>query len=200
MKKGHQPDYFLILIIFLLLFIGLYFLNSASAVIGYKNFNDPFYYLKLQILQGVLPGLFLFFIFSFLPIKILEKWAYLLFFIGFLLLIFVFITGLGLKYKEAQRWINLRIFSFQPIEVFKFVFILFLARFFSHREKEINNFYLSFLPFIFILAIISLPIIFQPNIGSLLIIFLIAFSIYFLAGASIFYIISLIILGFSIFL
>ena len=200
MLKSKQPDYFLIAIIGLLLIIGLVFLNSASSVIGYKNFKDTFYYLKHQIIFGLIPGLFFFVFLYFFKIKYLKKISYLLFLLSFILIIAVFIPGIGMKYREAQRWLDLRFFSFQPIEFFKLCFIIFLASFFSQREKEINDFYKTFLPFLLFFIIIAIPIIFQPNISALIIIFLISLSIYFVAGGSLVYIFGLILLGGTSFL
>lgn len=185
-KTSHSPDYFLIIIIFLLLAIGLLFLTSASQIMGYKNFRDPNYYLKHQIFYGLLPGLFFFFIFSLINYKFWRKVNILLLIFSILLLIAVFIPGLGIKY-QANRWINLRFFSFQPVEVLKFSLILFFAHFFDKKELKIKNFSSTFLPFILILGIISFLIIKQPNFSGLMIILLISLAIYFVAGANLIY-------------
>lgn len=194
-ERLKQPDYFLIFLIFFLLIIGLIFLNSASSVMGYKNFKDTFYYLKHQIIFGLLPGLLLFLIFYSLKIEFLKKISFLLFLLGVILILAVFVPGLGFRYQKAQRWLDFKFFSFQPIEFFKFFFILFLARFLSQRKNEINNFYRTFLPFILILIAVAIPIILQPNFSALIILFLISLSIYFIAGGSLVYIFSLLSLG-----
>jgi len=186
MSRIHQPDYSLIIIIFLLLIIGLFFLSSASSVIGYRNFKDSYYYLKHQIFYGLLPGLFLFFIFSFINYKFWQKISFFLIIFSIILLVAVFIPGLGIRY-QANRWLDLKIFSFQPVEVLKFSLILFLANFFAKREKKIKDFYSTFLPFIFLLGIISFLIINQPNFSAFFIVLLISLAIYFVAGARIVY-------------
>lgn len=192
MKKDfHYPDYFLITLIFLLLVIGLIFLTSASRVIGYKNFHDPDYYLKHQIFYGLLPGLIFFFIFSLIKYKFWQKISILLFIFSILLMILVFVPTLGIK-GQVKRWINLRFFSFQPIEFLKFSLIIFLANFFEKKKSEIKNFSSTFLPFFFILGIISLLIIKQPNFSGLMIVLLISLSLYFVAGANLIYLFILI--------
>ncbi|MCX7778881.1 MAG: putative lipid II flippase FtsW [Patescibacteria group bacterium] len=185
-KTPHAPDYFLIVLIFILLIIGLIFLASASWVMGYKNFQDPDYYLKHQIFYGLLPGLLFFFIFALIRYQFWRKLSLLSLIFSIVLLLAVFIPGLGIK-GQAHRWLNLRVFSFQPIEVLKLSLILFLAYFFEKKEATIKNFSSTFLPFIFILGLISFLIIKQPNFSGLMIVLLISLSIYFVAGANLIY-------------
>jgi len=194
-KDKYQPDYFLIILIGILLIVGLIFLNSASSVMGYNNFKDSFYYLKHQLLLGFLPGVFLFFIAYFVKTDDIKKSANILFVIVFILLLAVFIPGLGMGFGRAQRWLNFGFFSFQPIEIFKLFFIFFLARFFARRQDKINNFYVTILPFILIITLIAIPVLLQPNFSALMILILIGFGMFFLAGINPGYIISLIVVS-----
>ncbi len=186
MKKVHQPDYFLLTLVFFLLIIGLIFLNSASAPLGYKNFKDPYYYLKHQVLNGLIPGLIFFFLFFFINYKSWQKLSSFIFIFSLILLIAVFLP----PFKTAgpvRRWLDFKFFSFQPIEFLKFALILFLANFFVKKEKEIKSFSLTFLPFILILGFISFLIILQPNFSGLIMVILIALTIYFVAGGNLIY-------------
>jgi cell division protein FtsW len=186
MKRISQPDYLLIFSTFLILIIGLIFLYSASSVIAYKNFKDPLYYLKHQIIKGLIPGLFFFFIFSFINYKFWQKISLPLFIFSIFLLVLVFVPGFSVSH-QVKRWIDLKFFSFQPIEVLKLSLIIFLSDFFTKKEKEIKSFSSTFLPFLFILVIVSFLIIKQPNFSGLLIILLISFTIYFVAGGNLIY-------------
>jgi len=181
-KDKHQPDYFLLVLIGLILIIGLVFLNSASSVMGYKMFKNSFYYLWHQLLVGVLPGILLFILLYNLKLETIKKLSNIALLIGLALLLAVFLPGIGIKYGEAQRWINLGIFSFQPVEIFKLCLIIFLANFFSRREREMNNFYQTILPFLLIAVISVVPIIFQKNFSAVVIVFAIALAIFWVAG------------------
>ena len=75
MKKVlHQPDYGLIVLLFIIIIFGLVMLSSATSVLGYDKFNDSYHYLKHQLLLGFLPGLVLFFIMSKFNYQRLKKY------------------------------------------------------------------------------------------------------------------------------
>lgn len=194
-KENHRTDYFLLVLIALILVIGLIFLNSASSVMGYNNFKDPFYYLKHQLISGFLPGIVLFYIASRLKMEDIKKSANVLFLIALILILAVFIPGIGMDQGGAQRWLNFRFFSFQPIEIFKLFFIFFLARFFARRQDKVNDIYITILPFILIIILAAVPVFLQPNFSALMILILIGFGMFFLAGVSPAYILGLIFLS-----
>lgn len=183
LKAKQRPDYFLLALIGTLLIVGLILLNSASSVMSYRNFENSFYYLGHQLLAGVLPGILLFILFYNLRLETIKNFSKIIFFTSLFLMLLVLFPGMGISHGEAQRWISLGIFSFQPIEIFKLCLIIFLAYFFSRRQQEINNFYQTILPFILVLASGILLIVFQKNFSGVVIIFFIALSIYWIAGA-----------------
>jgi len=47
-----------------LVVLGLMYLISASMVVGRQDHNNPFYFLKEQVLKGIIPGVAIFFILS----------------------------------------------------------------------------------------------------------------------------------------
>ncbi len=181
-KDKHQPDYFLLVLMGLILIIGLVFLNSASSVMGYKMFKNSFYYLWHQLLVGVLPGILLFILLYNLNLETIKKLSNITFLAGLALLVVVLLPSIGIKHGEAQRWINLGIFSFQPVEIFKLCLIIFLANFFSRREREMNNFWQTILPFLLIVVVSVVPIIFQKNFSAIIIVFAIALAIFWVVG------------------
>src|SRR3989344_6243333 len=117
-KKGHHPDYILIISIFLLVVFGLLILSSASSDIGKIKFNDTYYYLKHQIFYGLSIGIIGFLITSLLYYKNLKKIAFPFLIINIILLLLIF-TSLGFSNKGASRWLNIGSFSFQPAEFLK---------------------------------------------------------------------------------
>jgi len=178
-KKG-RVDYFLILIVFFLSVFGLIILASASAFFAQKKVGDSFYYVKRQIFFGFLPGILLAFLVSKLKIKSLKKWSLVIFLTNILLLGLVFVPGLGLKVGGATRWLNLRIFSFQPSEFLKLSFILYLGSWlesrYGKRKSEMGP-----LPFLIILFLVGIFLALQPDASTLLIIALTGILMYFLA-------------------
>lgn len=178
-SKKYKSLYFLFLGLVL---FGLIILASASSVVGFTNFGDNYYYFKHQLLFGLLPGLILFFITIRIPYKFWQKNASWLFGATLLLLLLVFIPGVGQEHNKAQSWINLGISTLQPSEIAKLALIIYLAAWLAKNKGGSKSFSNGLLPFLIITGIIAGLIALQPDIGTLIIILIIALSIYFVAG------------------
>ncbi len=199
-KSFDKPDYFLLGLLGLIAIFGLVMLSSASTVKSFRDFGDSYFLLKHQLLNGYLPGLILFFILAKINYQRFEKYTVLFFILALVFLSLVFIPGLGATYGQAQSWINIGGFSVQPAEIVKLFLILFLAGWFSYRDKEKNSdFWNGLVPFALILGLISLPIILQPDIGTLVVVAAIALTVYFVAGAKLLHILGLVLAGFGAF-
>ncbi|MEK7580512.1 MAG: putative lipid II flippase FtsW [Patescibacteria group bacterium] len=184
-KSEHQPDYIFIATAIIILFTGLVVLSSASTVVGFQKFGDSYYFFKHQLLVGVLPGLILFYLAAKLDYQILKKIALPFFIITIILSFLVFLPVIGFSSGGAHRWIRVGGFIFQPSELLKLGFLLYLASWLDARPNRVRSWQEGFLPFIVVLVLVSLPIILQPDLGSLVVIFVIALSVYFMAGAKI---------------
>jgi len=183
-----KSDNSLLLIIGVLLAFGLIVLSSAGVVEGQNKFGSSQYYLVHQILYGVLPGLFLFFLFSKIKYKFWEKVSVPLLLLSVSLVVLVIATPWGPVLKGAQRWLQLGGLSFQPSEMLKLSIIIYFAAWFSRQGDKMKHWSYSAAPFFVILGFISLLLFLQPDIGTLLVIVLIAFAIYYSAGAKMKYI------------
>lgn len=181
-EKQGQPDYVLIVNFFILVVLGLIVLTSASYFTGCQKFNDCYFYLKRQLMHGILPGLALFLFFSFFNYQKLKRWALFCLILTILLLAIVFVPGLGFSKDEARRWVKLGV-VFQPSEFAKLAFVVYLTAWLAKHKDKIKSFGEVFVPFVIFLAIISTLIILQPNLGTLVIVVLTALAIYFMAGA-----------------
>ncbi|PKL72349.1 putative lipid II flippase FtsW [Candidatus Kuenenbacteria bacterium HGW-Kuenenbacteria-1] len=182
-SKSHQPDYIFIITLFILIIFGLIALSSASTVISYQKFQDSYYFLKHQILFGLIPGLVFFFLALKINLNQLKKYSPILLIISILLLIAVLIPELGVNYGKARSWINIAGISFQPSELIKLFLILFLATWFEKKGEKIKSFSQSVLPFLFLLGIICFLIILQPDMGTMSVIVSIALMIFFVTNA-----------------
>jgi len=181
----HKPNYVLIITIFILVVFGLIMVASSSSVISYERFGNNSYYLRHQFFFGALLGLIAWLLFSKIDYHKWQKWSFLLLLFTLILLILVFVPGIGLGYKGARRWIGFGSFSFQPTELLKLTFVLYLATWLSKRKEQVSDFFHGFFSFVVILGVISFLIILQPDLGTLSIVLLTAVIIYYLAGARI---------------
>lgn len=193
MRSSHAPDYLFIILVGLMTLIGLACLLSASIIMGKNTFNDPFYYFKHQLLYGGAAGLAGFLLMSKIYYRRLEKLALPLLLIGILLMLLVF-TPLGLEIKGARRWVSLP-FAFQPGEIIKLVFTIYLAAWISKRAEKIKTFKEGFFPFLLFLAMIAALFVMQRSTSALIIIAGTALAIFFLSRAKLLHIGIIILLG-----
>ncbi|KKQ27424.1 MAG: Stage V sporulation protein E (Required for spore cortex synthesis) [Candidatus Magasanikbacteria bacterium GW2011_GWC2_37_14] len=192
MKETPRADYTLLTYFSILLVFGLVMLTSASAAVGHERFTDVYFFIKRQLLLGVLPGIFLFFFFSKFPYQKLRKFSLAFFVFSIILLILIFIPGIGSSYGTVNRsWLSIFGFSFQPAEFTKLALIIYLAALLVAKGKELLDFKKGFLTVLGIGGIPLILVALQPDIGTLAILFVIIFSLLFIAGAKWSHIISL---------
>ena len=174
-------DYVLISLFFVISFCGLLILAFASVHFSdsiYGNpsavFNRQFFYFLLGV-----SGLLIFFL---LPLSFWSNFDRVLLTLGFLLLLLVFVPGVGVEVNGANRWIRFAGFGLQPSEIMKFLSILYVSCYSVRRIKEIQSHWLGFFrPALIIVSIISVILI-QPDLGSSAVIFISVLGVLFVAG------------------
>ena len=189
--KAHLPDYPLIFIISFLVVFGLIILSSASAVLSHDSFGESYYFFKRQLIFGLPLGIICFLVCQRVDYRKWQKLAFPLLIFSLILLISVFIPGIGYSHAGARRWINLGIGSLQPFEFVKITFILYLAALLSKKGEKKEIIKQSLIPVAITAGIIMLLVFLQPNMSALGFIVLLAGFLYFLAGLSPFHLIGL---------
>ncbi|OGM91844.1 hypothetical protein A2755_00555 [Candidatus Wolfebacteria bacterium RIFCSPHIGHO2_01_FULL_48_22] len=129
-KFGHGADTTLLIVVVVLIFAGFLFLASASSDVGTLRYGDGYFFLKNQMLKGLLPGVVGFLFGYFFYYRRWKPLSFVLLAANVILLILVF-TPLGYAAKGANRWIDIGGFSFQPSEFLKITFILYIANLLS---------------------------------------------------------------------
>lgn len=190
MEEKKHPNYILLSSIAILMLSGVLILTSVSAPYSQQKFGNTYYFLRHQLLFGILPGLILGFIAYKISLNLVKKYALLLLLGNLLLLGMVFLPVIGSGFNGAHSWINLGFSSFQPSESLKLFFIIYLAAWLSNKENNINKsksksgkeFSQTFLAFLIIIAVITVLLALQPDIGTLGIIIACAVVVYFCAN------------------
>ena len=190
----HSPDYVIILSTFFLVIFGLVMLASASSYLGQTKFGDSYYYLKHQLMYGLSIGLVGFIATSMIYYRRYEKIAIFLLILSIALLVLVF-TPMGSNSSGADRWIKIGPVNFQPSELLKITFIIYLAAWLGKNIERAKSFAGGFLPFLVISAIIAGLLIKQPATSAVVILMFTGLAIYFVSGARISYILGTIIVG-----
>ncbi len=134
-EEKQKPDYVLLTSVVLLLLIGLLILSFAAFNISKENFGDPYWYLRHQLMFGILPGAILGLIAFFLPCQFWKKISLPLFIFSLFLLFLVFFPKIGIGYKGATRWLSLGILSLQPSEIVKLSFIIYLGAWLKKKKR-----------------------------------------------------------------
>lgn len=171
-------DLILLVTVLALTVFGLFMIYDASSVIAFRDFSDKYHYIKDQLLW-VLLGIVTLFFFTIFDYKKLYTLALPLLIVAIFLLIAVFIPGIGVYALGARRWINLQVFILQPAEFVKLSLAIYLAAWFSHKEKE------RLAAFGLLIGTVWLLIMLQPDMGTASIILFEALVVYFLSGGSI---------------
>lgn len=183
-ERGLASRWVLLGISLLLCFIGLIFVFEASSIRALQATGDSFYYLKLQV-RWIIMGFILTGFFAWYNYKNLYYLALPALISVVILLLIVLIPGIGKTAGGARSWIDLGFINIQPTEFSKFVMIMYLASWFSLKEKS------RFLPFIGLLGFLLFLIMLQPDMGTAIMLFLLSMSMYFLAGQPLKYIVYL---------
>src|SRR5690606_2859414 len=136
---------FLVTVAILLAF-GLLMIMSAGVSYGQVRFDDSYYFFKQQII-GLLVGGVVLYITTNIDYHLWRRLVMPIFGLALLMLIMVFIPGIGVNVYGATRWIELGPVMFQPSEVMKLAIILYLAAWLSEKgEKKVADFNEGFVP------------------------------------------------------
>ena len=124
-------------------------------------------------------GVILAFVISQINYKRYHKLALPMLLGTFLLLVLVFIPGIGLELKGANRWINFGFAVFQPSELLKITLAIYLAAWLSVKEKG------RLLAFLMLIGLSVFLVVIEPDMGTAMVIAVTSVALYFLSGSSV---------------
>lgn len=181
-----------------LVIFGLIVLISATGPIGYQQFGDSLYFFKRQVLLGVLPGVILFAAACRFPVARLKSMALPALIACIILLILVYLPGVGQTIGGSARWVQLGPVRFQPSEFVKITFLIYAAAWLSSRPLDARRSTdRGLIPFLSVLGVVLILLVLQPNTGSTAVIASAGLAMYFLAGAPVLWILGIVASGFA---
>ncbi len=175
-----RVDVMLFMAFLVLIFGGIIMVYGASSVKGYDKFGDTAYFFKRQIIFTLLGFAAAIYCFR-LSSERIKKAAEMLMIASVLLVFAVMIPGLGRKANGATRWLNIGPFGFQPFELAKFAYVIFVAKILSDKSIPPGKVFsrIAFITFLLVLGLM-----FQKDFGGTVIIFVLLLSLLFISGAS----------------
>ncbi|MBI5729342.1 MAG: cell division protein FtsW [Candidatus Magasanikbacteria bacterium] len=185
MMVSHTParraDRLFLLYLGILAVFGLMALMSASTPVGYAKFGDAYFFVKRQVLLGLIPGSVLFFLFAKLDYHVWRKLGWVLYGVTLLLLSLVFVPGIGVTINHSRSWLAVAGHNFQPVEIGKLALAIVLAILLSDGKRDWTNWQTSLVPVLAIIAPILFLVLLQPDVGTLSILVTIVFMALFIA-------------------
>lgn len=178
-------DYIVIITVLALLILGFVMVYSASISLGdspkYQT-SESYFAVRhgIYILIGLVAG--------FLVFKMpLHRWyvlSYPLGLLGILLLIAVFIPGLGHEVNGSIRWIGMGPVNLQVSEVVKFVSVLVISHFVVTRQAYMHSYTRGLVPVMLYIGAVAMLLSLQPDLGATVVISAIVLGVVFLGGLS----------------
>lgn len=190
MPKRRRPDWILLGAILALLTIGMVMVYSSSAVKGYIQYDDPYHFLKMEVIWVSL-GLVSMVVTMRLDLQLLRRLAKPALILAIVLLIMVKIPGVGRRVNGADRWIGLGPLSIQPSEVIKLSMVLVMAQLLSLNPYKIKSFRKGLLPILGLLGLVAGLVMLQPDLGTTLSIAGTSFFMLIAAGARVSHMLAL---------
>jgi len=169
-------DIFLIFLIFILFIISIIFIGSTSYDTSFHITRE----IKVQTLAFIL-GIIAIAIILIFDYSIFERLDKVMYISCILLLLAVYIPGVGKVQYGARGWIDLGPVDLQPSELVKIIFILAFAKYLTNNSSTLSSLKGVALAGLYCSPIILLILI-EPDLGNATVISVISVGMIFAAG------------------
>ncbi|MPW26596.1 rod shape-determining protein RodA [Alkalibaculum sp. M08DMB] len=184
-KYIKKIDFTLLFVVLTLFTIGLVAIRTATNIDNFVAGDSSDYMIK-QMLAFAIGTVGMIILMS-IDYQMLGQYWIHIYVLCLLLLMTVWIPGLGVANKNALRWINLGFVELQPSEIVKIGFIVVFAKLLDKRKEKLNKITDILILIAFIVPFLIL-IAAQPDLGQSLIFIVISAGMIFTAGLSMKYI------------
>ena len=162
--------------------LGVVMVASSSIAVADGQHVGPFYYLTRHVVFLTL-GIGLGIAVTRIELEWFERNAFVLLLLSVILLLLVFVPGLGLRINGARRWIRLGIAGFQSVEAVKLMFIVYLASYLVRHRESVQARLFGIVKPLGVAAILVGLLLLQPDFGSAALIIAVAIGMVWLGGA-----------------
>ena len=182
----------LLVLAFSLMSVGLIMVASASITEGVSLQNDAFFFVKRHLIFLVLCllcGVGTLYV----PVRYWQQWGGQLLIFSILMLLLVLVAGHSVN--GAKRWLPLGPFNLQPAETAKLVLITYLSGYLVRRIDEVRGRFTGFVKPLALVFCMALLLLAQPDLGSVVVLFVTTLGLLFLAGARVIQFALMILMG-----
>ena len=184
-RERHQADFVILVVVVALTAIGILMVYSSSAMKGYLSRDaDTFATVGPQILWAIL-GLIAMAFMMRVDYRYLRLVSLPLYLIAIALLVLVFVPQLNIVVGGSARGLRLGpLPAIHPAEIAKLALVVYLAHWFAKRGSRVRGFWAGTVPFLVIIAPVIALVFKEPDLGTTSVIAVTAFTMFFVAGAS----------------
>lgn len=193
-KKPPTYDAFLLGAVLALVSLGLVMVYSASAIMAQEKLNDSFYFLKRQAVAAGM-GFLAMAVAMRMGYRKVARFAYPLLILAVVLMLMVFIPGVGAAVNGAKRWIRFPGISVQPAELVKIAWVIYLAYSLAKKREKVQSFSVGFLPHLAVSGVLVLLCMAQKDFGTSVGLLFIMFVMLFAGGAKLSYLVGSVLLA-----
>jgi len=172
---------------------GIVMVFSASAVEATVSFGDAQYYLKRQVAYGIAAVLAMFLAAQF-DYHRLRAFTYPILLVVTLLLV-ACVVGFGHSGGGATRWLRVGPVHVQPSEMAKLALVLWLAYSLAKKRDRVKSFSVGMLPHLLMAGSLMLLCLKQPDFGGAVVLLFLTFTLLFVAGARLGYLLGVALVG-----
>jgi cell division protein FtsW len=192
-RERHAPDYTILVVVVALAAVGILMVYSSSAMKGYLSAEaDTFQTVGPQI-QWALLGLLAMVAMMRIDYRYLRLASIPGYVIALGLLVLVFVDEFNIVIGGSARWLKLGpLPAIHPAEMAKLALIVYLAHWFAKRGTRVGSFWGGVIPFLIIAGPVVALVFREPDLGTTMVIALTAFTMYFVAGANVVHLGSLV--------
>ncbi len=133
-----------------------------------------------------------------LPMEFWQRYSATMLLGSIILLMIVLVVGSSVK--GASRWIDLGLLRIQPAELTKLSLFCYIANYLVRKGDEVRNNLRGFLKPMGVILVLAVLLLAQPDLGTVVVLFVTTLAMLFLAGAKLWQFIAIIGMGISLLL
>lgn len=126
-------------LVLVLVGFGALMVYSASFYSAEYHYGNRYFFLYKQIM-GIVLGIVAMVFFTFFDYHLFKKYKWWIVLASFILLVLVFVPGLGMESYGAKRWVSILGISLQPSEIAKFALVIFTASYMADNHDKVKTF------------------------------------------------------------